>query len=65
MEYVLSAAGREILTTACVRLVGPQSIKIYIRNMFYYQNDSWEKCGKVLTKNALPAIEENWKELYT
>jgi hypothetical protein len=49
---------------ACVRLIGPQSIRIYIRNMFCYQNDRWEKFGKLLTKNALPASEENWKEVY-
>jgi hypothetical protein len=57
------AAGRGILTIKFVRLTGPQNIKIYIRNMFCYQNDRWQKYGN-LTKNALPAIEGHWKVVY-
>jgi len=64
MEHDLSAAGRGILTMVCARLIGPQSIKIYIRNTYCYQNDRWEKFGNLLTKNVLPAIEDNWKEVY-
>jgi hypothetical protein len=64
MGHVLSAAGTGILTITCVRLIDPQSIKIYIRNMFCYQNDRWEKFGNLLTKNSLPAIGENWKKVY-
>jgi hypothetical protein len=47
MGYVLSAAGRGILTIVRVGLIGPQSIKIYIRNMFCYQNDKWENFGNL------------------
>jgi hypothetical protein len=47
----------------CVRLIGPQTIESNMRNMLCYQNYRWEKFGK-LTKNALPAIGENWKEVY-
>jgi len=50
VERVLSAEGRAILTTACVRLICPQSIKIYIRNMFGHQNDRWEKYGNLKIK---------------
>jgi hypothetical protein len=45
MEHVLSAAGRGILTMDYVKLIGPESIKIYVRNMYCYQNDRWEKFG--------------------
>jgi len=50
VEHVLSAAGRGSLTTARVRLIGPQSIKICIRNLFGHQNDRWEKYGKLQIK---------------
>jgi hypothetical protein len=64
MEHVLSAAGRGILIIVYVKLIGPESIQIYVRHMCCYQNDSWKKFGKLHTKNVLPAIEENWKEVY-
>jgi len=50
VEHVLSAAGRGILTAACVRLIGHQSVKIYIRNMFGHQSDKWKKYGNLEIK---------------